>query len=56
MVAKVMFWLLERSRLIDNDSFSVMILKYSFLYSLLTTRMANLWLGDLVNQVCYEFG
>ena len=38
MVAKVMFWLLERSRLIAKASFSVMILKSSFLYSLFTTR------------------
>ena len=38
MVAKVMFWLLERSRLIAKASFSVMILKSSFLYSLFITK------------------
>ena len=38
MVAKVRFWLLESSRLIAKASFSVMILKSSFLYSLFTTR------------------
>ena len=38
MVAKVTFWLLERSRLIAKASFDVMILKSLFLYSLLITR------------------
>ena len=37
MVAKVTFWLLERSRLIAKASFSVMILKSLFLYSLFIT-------------------
>ena len=38
MVAKVRFWLLESSRLIVKASFSVMILKSLFLYSLFITR------------------
>ena len=38
MVAKVRFWLLESSRLIAKASFSVMILKSLFLYSLFITR------------------
>ena len=38
MVAKVTFWLLERSGLIAKASFSVMILKSLFLYSLCITR------------------
>ena len=38
MVAKVKFWLLESSRLIAKASFSVMILKSLFLYSLFITR------------------
>ena len=38
MVAKVMFWLLERLRLIAKASFSVMILKSSFLYCLFISR------------------
>ena len=38
MVAKVRFSLLESSRLIAKASFSVMILKSLFLYSLFITR------------------
>ena len=38
MVAKVTFWLLERSRLIAKASPEVMILKSLFLYSLFITR------------------
>ena len=38
MVAKVMFYLLERSRLIAKVSFDVMMLKSLFLYSLFITR------------------
>ena len=38
MVAKVRFWLLERSRLIAKASFDVMILKSLFLNSLFITR------------------
>ena len=38
MVAKARFWLLESSRLIAKASFSVMILKSLFLYSLFITR------------------
>ena len=38
MVAKVRFWLLERSGLITKVSLSVMILKSLFLYSLFTSR------------------
>ena len=37
MVAKVTFWLLERSRFIAKASFDVMILKSLFLYSLFIT-------------------
>ena len=36
MVAKVRFWVLESSRLIVEASFSVMIQKSLFLYSLFT--------------------
>ena len=38
MVAKVTFWLLERSRLIAKASLSVMILKSLLLYSSFITR------------------
>ena len=38
MVAKVRFWLFESSRLIAKASFSVMILKSLFIYSLFMTR------------------
>ena len=38
MVAKVRFWFLESSRLIAKASFSVMILKSLYLYSLFITR------------------
>ena len=38
MVAKVKLWLLESSRLIAKASFSVMILKSPFLYSLFIIR------------------
>ena len=54
MVAKVKFWLLESSSSIAKASLSVMILKFSFLYSLFTTRLGfflqgrqNLLLGLL---------
>ena len=38
MVGKVRFWLLKSSRLIAKASFSVMILKSLFPYSLFITR------------------
>ena len=38
MVAKIKFWLLERSMSITKASLSVMILKSVLRYSLLTTR------------------